>query len=68
MGFLSFTPLLNGYVLVFFPSHPIYDQTQGSGGVVFSFLCFTDNSIVLLPTLFANMVANRDKVNLLAEL
>jgi hypothetical protein len=36
IGFLSFTPLLNAnvfYCKLFFESHLILDQTQGSGAV-----------------------------------
>jgi hypothetical protein len=38
-GFLSFTPpwMLMYFVAVFFESHPLYDQTQGTGAV-FSWL------------------------------
>ncbi len=39
-GFLSFIPPLNSNVLfwrAFFNSHPVYDQTQGSGAVFFLF-------------------------------
>ncbi len=38
-GFLSFIPPLNTFLQgFFFSSHPVYDQTQGSGAV-FLFLC-----------------------------
>ncbi len=39
-GFMSFTPPLNANVIFcrfFFESHPVYDQTQGTGAV-FSWL------------------------------
>jgi hypothetical protein len=44
-GFLSLYPpclmLMYIFLEVFFESHPVYDQTQGSDGV---FPCFTDNT------------------------
>jgi hypothetical protein len=36
-GFLSFIPrwMLMYFLAAFFKSHPVYDQTQGSGAVFF---------------------------------